>query len=375
MGFYLGGCEMTNEIQVLETNSIITAFNTENGIKSIIESIRDQVDDKINGVVWDFTKKKDRDLVASLAHKVARSKTAIDAEGKKLKEQYTVITDKIDAERKLAREALDAEKDRIRKPLTDWENAGKERKASHEGRIFGIKRLVELCEDQNSVFIQDQILALDVLIIDNFEEYEQEAKLAKFETLEKLRNILKTREIYEAEQAELEALRLAEQQRIQREHEERIAREATEKAQCEAEEKARLEAERVQREKLEAKQREARLQAEKESALLREEQLKQKAIDDAKQAELRAEAQAKQAEHNKQLAIRAERERIEFERLAKEEAERKAEQARLANVEHMRKINNDVLSVIVQTGITEEQAKAIIKMIAKNEVPHVKINY
>ncbi len=364
MGFYLGGCEMTNEIQVLETNSIITAFNTENGIKEIIESIRYQVDEKVNGVVWDFTKKKDRDLVASLAHKVARSKTAIDAEGKKLKEQYTVITDKIDAERKLAREALDAEKDRIRKPLTDWENAGKERKASHEGRIFGIKRLVELCEDQNSVFIQDQILALDVLIIDNFEEYEQEAKLAKFETLEKLRNILKTREIYEAEQAELEALRLAEQQRIQREHEERIACEATEKAQREAEEKARLEAERVQREKLEAKQREARLQAEKESALLREEQLKQKAIDDAKQAE-----------HNKQLAIRAERERIEFERLAKEEAERKAEHARLANVEHMRKINNDVLSAIVQTGITEEQAKAIIKMIAKNEVPHVKINY
>ena len=190
-------------ISILETNSIITAFNTENGIKSIIESIRDQVDDKINGVVWDFTKKKDRDLVASLAHKVARSKTAIDTEGKKLKEQYTVITDKIDAERKLAREALDAEKDRIRKPLTDWENAEKERKASHEGRIFGIKRLVELCDDQNSVFIQDQILALDVLIIDNFEEYEQEAKLAKFETLKKLRNILKTREIYEAEQAEL----------------------------------------------------------------------------------------------------------------------------------------------------------------------------
>ena len=369
---------MTNEIQVLETNSIITAFNTENGIKSIIESIRDQVDEKVNGVVWDFTKKKDRDLVASLAHKVARSKTAIDAEGKKLKEQYTVITNKIDAERKLAREALDAEKDRIRKPLTDWENAEKERVQKHLADIEKIKDFTHpsILHEMTAERIAEQIRMLDVLeICPLFEEYEQEAKLAKFETLEKLRNTLKTREIYEAEQAELEALRLAEQARIQQERDAQIAREATEKATREAEEKARLEAERVQREKLEAEQREARLKAEKESALLREEQLKQKAIDDAKQAELRAEAQAKQAEHNKQLAIRAERERIEFERLAKEEAERKAEQARLANVEHIRKINNDVLSVIVQTGITEEQAKAIIKMIAKNEVPHVKINY
>lgn len=355
---------MTNELQVLDQNEITTAFNSEDGIQAIIDNIRSQVDEKINGVVWDFSKKKDRDLVASLAHKVARSKTAIDAEGKKLKEQYTVITNKIDAERKLAREALDAEKDRIRKPLTDWENEDKERKASHEGRIFGIKRLIDLCENQDSVFIQDQISALDILAIDDFEEYEQEAKLAKFETLEKLRTILKAREIYEAEQAELEALRIAEQQRIQREHEERIAREATEKAQREAEEKARLEAERVQREKLEAEQREARLKAETEQALIREEKLKLKAIEDAKQAEI-----------NKQKAIEDERQRIEFERLAKEEAERKAEQARLANVEHMRKINNDVLSAIVQTGITEEQAKAIIKMIAKNEVPHVKINY
>ena len=358
---------MTNELQVIEQNEITVAFNTENGIQDIINNIRAQVDEKITGVVWDFTKKKDRDLVASLAHKVARSKTAIDAEGKKLKEQYTVITSKIDAERKLAREALDAEKDRIRKPLTDWENAEKERVQKHLADIEKIKDFAHpsVIHEMTAERIADQIRMLDVLeICPLFEEYEQEAKLAKFETLEALRVTLSSREKYEAEQAELEALRIAEQQRIQREHEERIAREATEKAQREAEEKARLEAERVQREKLEAEQREARLKAEKEQALIREEQLKQKAIADAEQAEI-----------DKQKAIESERQRIEFERLAKEESDRKAEQARLENVEHMRKINNGVLSALIQTGITEDQAKAIIKMIAKREVPNVSIHY
>ena len=357
---------MSNEIQILEVNAIVSAFNTENGIKSIVESIRSQVDEKINGVVWDFSKKKDRDLVASLAHKVARSKTAIDAEGKKLKEQYTVITNKIDVERKLAREALDAERDRIRQPLTDWEQAEKDRVAKHENAI---KEITDFLLPEN-INVDAEILASNIRYLEKvpmgtmFEEYEEKIKIAKLETLEALRTALASREKYEAEQAELERLRQAEQARQQQEYDAKIAREATEKAQREAEEKARQEAERVNREKLEAEQREANLKAEKEQALFREEQLKQKSIEDAKQAEV-----------NKKEAIEAERQRIEFERLTKEDAERKAEEARLSNIEYMRGINNEVLGALLKSGITEDQGKAIIKMIAKGEVPHVSIKY
>ena len=338
---------MSNELQVINQNEIAIAFNVENGIQSIINNIRNQVDEKINGVVWDFSKKKDRDLVASLAHKVARSKTAIDAEGKKLKEQYTVITNKIDAERKLARDMLDIERDRIRQPLTDWENAEKERKAKLENDISEIKRIAIAASEYDSTFTRNAISDLESRVIDSsFEEYEQEAKLAKLETLEVLRTALASREKYEAEQAELERLRQAEQARLQREHEERIAREAAEKATREAEEKARFEAERVQREKAESEQREARLKAEKEAAELR----------------------AVQAAEN-------ERKRIEAEQVAKAEAARKAEEARLANVEHMRQINNDVLQALISVGLSEDLAKAAIKAIAKNEIPHTSIKY
>ena len=43
----------------------------------------------------------------------------------------------------------------------------------------------------------------------------------------------------------------------------------------------------------------------------------------------------------------------------------KLEAQRKANIEHMRQINNDILSAMVKTGITEYQAKEIIKLIAK----------
>ncbi|MFW1829143.1 hypothetical protein ACG9X3_19515, partial [Acinetobacter sp. ULE_I092] len=119
------------ELQVLEQNVIVSAFNNANGIQAIVDQIKAQV----SSIVPDVTTAKGRKEIASLAYKVAQSKSAIDAEGKKLKEQYTVVTNQIDADRKFARDELDAERDRIRQPLTDWENAEKDRVAKHENAI------------------------------------------------------------------------------------------------------------------------------------------------------------------------------------------------------------------------------------------------
>lgn len=369
--------KMTNEIQVLDQNEIALAFNNDQGIQAIIDSIKLQVNEKFEGVVWDFSKKKDRDTVASLAYKVGRSKTAIDAEGKKLKEQYTVFTKKIDAERKLAREQLEAEQARIRKPLDDWEQAEKDRVAKNEAAIRAVRSLYdENTANQEAHVIKGYIFDLEKLEIDtSFEEFEQEAKLAKFETLEKLRTALAAREKYEAEQAELERLRKEQLKREQRERDEHIAKEAADKARIEAEAKALAEQRRVEREKKEAQEkaereqreaadREARLQAEKEAALLREEQLKQQAIEREKQAEI-----------DRKNAVEQERLRIEREQAAKEEADRKAEEARLANVEHMRSINNEILNKLCEIGLDEEQSKSVITAIAKNQIPNVTIKY
>ena len=348
------------EIQVLEQNSnaIVEAYKIEGGAQSLFDRIAEQA----RSVVPDLSTDKGRKAIASMARKVASSKTAFDAHGKELKEQYTVITSKIDADRKLFRDQCDALRDEIRKPLTDWENADKQRIIDIEVRINGLKQQFG---SSLSVDIQNDIDRIQAIEIDDsFMEFQDKAKLQKYETIELLSKLLAEAKESEAKQAELEALRIAEQERLQRERDERIAREAAEKATREAEEKARFEAERVQREKLEAEQREALLKAEKEAALLREDQLKQQAIEREKQAEI-----------DRQNAIEAERKRIEQEAQAKAEADRKAQEAREADKAHKKKVCDSILVELAKLNIDEQTGKDLIKAIYNNQIPNITIKF
>ena len=47
----------------------------------------------------------------------------------------------------------------------------------------------------------------------------------------------------------------------------------------------------------------------------------------------------------------------------------------MANVEHMRSINQEILNKLCAIGLDEDQAKAVINAIAKGQVPHVSIKY
>lgn len=353
---------MTAEIQVLEQNSnvIVEAYKVEGGAQSLFDRIAEQA----RSIVPDLSTDKGRKAIASMARKVASSKTAFDAHGKELKEQYTVITSKIDADRKLFRDQCDALRDEIRKPLTDWENAEKDRVQAIQDKIaqFDSGR-VDIGSPLDLII--SVIAEIEAIEIDeSFAEQQEHAKLKKYECLEVLRKVQVAREKYEAEQAELERLRQAEALRQQQERDAQIAREAAEKATREAEEKARFEAERVQREKLEAEQREARLKAEKEAALLREEQLKQQAIEREKQAEI-----------DRQNAIEAERKRIEREVREKEEAERKEQERREADKTHKKQVCDAILAELAKINIDEKIGKDLIKAIYNNQIPNIKITF
>lgn len=335
------------EIVAVEQPEIIEAFKVEGGTKALF----DRVSENARSVVFDMGVKKDRESLKSFAYSLARIKTTVDNHGKELvsgiKQQAAVI----DADRKFWRDNMELLQDEIRKPLTDFEQAEKDRVAKHENAIQAIKSFAnnDFLITASSSMIEGAIAAINDRVIDSsYEEYEEQAKLAKFETIETLRNALTETQALEAERAELERLRIAEQQRIQQEREAQIAREAAEKATREAEEKARFEAERVQREKAELEQREARLKAEKEAAELR----------------------AQQAAEN-------ERKRIEAEQAAKAEFERKAEEARLANVEHRRQINREALEAIkgVCPELSEPQVKSLVGAIISGLIPHVSIKY
>lgn len=352
-----------NELQVLEQNVIVAAFAKRGGTDELYEHIAQEV----RSHVPDVTTKKGRDAIGSLAMKVSKSKTLIEKCGKELVAEQKAQIKLIDDDRIAIVKKFDALRDEILAPRDAWEQAEKDRVEKHKSDIEKIRDFAHpsILHDMPANRIAEQIKMLDVLeICSLFEEFEQEAKIAKLETLEKLRTALTAREKYEAEQAELERLRQAEIERQQKERDEAIARQAAENARIEAEKKAQAEREQAEKLARESAEREARLKAEHEAAILREEKLKQQAIE-----------QAKQAETQKQQAIEAERLRIEAEQAAKIKADQEAEAARLANKEHMRSINREILNKFCEIGLDEGQAKAVITAIANNQVPHVSVKY
>lgn len=124
----------------------------------------------------------------------------------------------------------------------------------------------------------------------------------------------------------------------------------------------------------------AKLTAENEkiASLQREEKAKQDLIDAENQAEkdkARAIEQAQQAE-TKRLAD-VEQARInEVNRQAAElKVQQDAENARVANVEHVRGVNNLALNDLIELGLTENNAKIVVTAIAKKLISNVSINY
>jgi hypothetical protein len=343
-----------NELQVIDQNVIVAAFAKRGGTDELFEHIAQEV----RSHVPDVTTKKGRDAIGSLAMKVSKSKTLIEKCGKELVAEQKAQIKLIDDDRIAIVKKFDQLHDEILAPRDAWEQAEADRVAKHESVIARIKSFIDPAFMDHSNQVKGLIENLENLVVDSsLEEFEQEAKLAKFETLEKLRTALVAREKYEAEQAELERLRKEQLEREQRERDERIAKEAADKARIEAEAKALAEKqrfEREQKEQAELAERQQREAAEREARLISEKE----------EAELRA-----------QQAALIERQRIERLQAAKEAAERKAEEARLANVEHMRSINQEILNKLCAIGLDEDQAKAVITAIARNQIPNVSIKY
>ncbi|WP_151687311.1 hypothetical protein [Acinetobacter nosocomialis] len=343
-----------NELQVLEQNVIVAAFAKRGGTDELYERIAQEVCFHVP----DVSTKKGRDAIGSLALKISKSKTLIEKCGKELVAEQKAQIKVIDDDRISIVKKLDLLRNEVLAPREAWEQAEKDRVEKHQQVITGLKNNALVSSEATVSDIKEVISIVENTIVDSsLEEYEQEAKLAKLETLEKLRTTLSTREQYEAEQAELERLRKAEQERLQREHEQRIAHEAAERASLEAERKAKEEADRVEREKQEAiakAEREKRESAEREARLVAEKEA----------AELRA-----------QHAAEAERKRIEAEQAAKLEAERQAEEARQANQAHRKKICNEALKGLLDLDVDEAKGKEILQAINKGLVPHVSIKF
>ena len=249
------------DLVVIEKKNAMAVFTNNDQLDPLIEAIEKEA----RSLVPDVTTKKGRDAIASMAHKVARSKTYIDNAGKDLVAELKALPKQIDESRRVVRERLDALKDEVRRPLTEWE------------------------AEQERIKAEEAMNALHVEALAMNEEFDRQLA-ARIESDHEMALLMN--DAFDREQADKAAE--AERQRIA--HEEEIKRLAAAAAAREVEQRA-------QREREEAAHREAVLKAQ------------------AEQAERDRIAAVQKAEADKQAAIEAER------RKAQEEADVKHRKA------------------------------------------------
>lgn len=363
--------ESTDLIEIPKAN-VLEVFSADKGLAPYMAKIRAEID----AFVPDVSTQSGRDAIASIAYKVARSKTALDAVGKDLVADLKELPKKIDASRKAMRDTLDAWKDEVRAPLTAWEQAEEARQQRHQQGIEWFRLRADENRDLDAVELRVSIEAVTARTVDaSWEEYEAEAHRVKARAMDALTQALVAREKHDAEQAELARLRAVEAAREQKEREERIAREAAEQAQREADARAQAEREAVNLREQEAKaaadRRELELKLQAEQA--------EKAAAQAKADKIAAE---QRAEQDRLAAIEREKQAVEAARQAeiKRQADAKAaEEAETARREkdkaHKGNVNRAALDAFVAGGMPEECAKQAVTLIAKGQIPNVRITY
>ena len=329
------------ELVVIEKNNAMAVFTNNDQLDPLIEAIEKEA----RSLVPDVATKKGRDAIASMAHKVARSKTYIDNAGKDLVAELKALPKQIDESRRVVRERLDALKDEVRRPLTEWE------------------------AEQDRIKAEEAMNALHAEALAMNEEFDRQlaARIESDHEMALLMNDAFDRELAE-KKAEAERQRIAHEEEIKRQAEEKAKREAEEKHRAELEASARREAEeraakeRAERERIEAQQRAER---DRIAAELKAEADKQAAIE--------AERRKAQEEADR---IRREAEQREQARLAEEKRKADEQARREADVKHRKAVGTEIVkALLAKTSLTRDQAIEVLLAIKDGNIPHTGINY
>jgi hypothetical protein len=378
-----------------------------------LNPILERIKAEVRAIETDISTEEGRKAISSLAYKIARTKTFIDGQRVLLVAEEKKRLSAIDTEGRRVREELDALKEEVRKPLTDWENAEGARVGEHESRIAEIAamtRVSHFCIEN----IETTRRCLDERWNHNFQEFTKRATQAYDSARIHLQG--EEKRVHEAEAAQIESARLraeaeekarveretkiAEDARLKTEAEAKRREEAQAKAakqreddlaQAAAEEKSRLEREK--------KESEAKLQKSLDDARAKAQREKLAAEERERKASVHAQAQAAQdrvfwqqkteadriavenrAEAEREAAVKAERRRQEDIRKAEEDQRTAIAVEKLrreADQAHRREIHDEaILALLGQVpGLTNDSARSVIQAIARGLISFVSINY
>ncbi|HFN6001365.1 TPA: hypothetical protein ACHFOS_001016, partial [Klebsiella pneumoniae] len=253
---------------------------------------------------------------------------------KDLVAELKALPKQIDESRRVVRERLDALKDEVRRPLTEWE------------------------AEQERIKAEEAMLALHVEALAMNEDFDRQlaARIESDHEMALLMNDAFDREQAE-KKAETERQRIAREEEIKRLAEEKVKREAAEQAQREIDAAAAREREAIlAKERAEREQREAVEQAERE-----------------KQAAVEAERRKSQEEADR---IRREAEQREQARLAEEKRKADEQARREADVKHRKAVGTEIVkALLANTSLTRDQAIEVLTAVKDGRIPHTGISY
>jgi hypothetical protein len=173
--------------------------------KEALEAVICKIEEACRAEHHTIATRDGRERIKSQAYKISRSKTALDEVGKGLTEEARKLIDNTNALRKIATTRLDALKEEIRQPLTDWEAAEDARKQEIKDRInfeFGMRALPVSSAALRAIQSRVVIVELD----ETFGEFLADAVKAKDAFLRHLEG--KIQEAVREEEREAENARL-----------------------------------------------------------------------------------------------------------------------------------------------------------------------
>lgn len=316
--------------------------------ESVLPSLLAEIEAEIAALPIKLTTASGREAISSLSGSISSRKARIVEAGLALTEGWRKQTNAVNAIKKAASEGLDALRDKARQPLTDWEAAQKKRAAQITDALVFFAQAAVVPAGSTLESIAATVARVEAIQIGHeFGDSEARARQDKLNALARLDEARIGIVRANAERAELERLRAADQER------ERAAQAA--EAQRLADEAERERIASAERRATEAA--EAKVKAAADAEIAAERRKAQEAAD-ALAAEQRRQREAAEAEAARVAAVAAEDAR------------------RQADIEHRSTIMRAAKEALMEhAGLSEAAAKKVVHAITGGSIPAVTLKF
>ncbi|MGR3219242.1 MAG: hypothetical protein ACUZ8H_05410 [Candidatus Anammoxibacter sp.] len=380
--------QASQQLIVLEKLNPVDLFKP-NGLDSVLK----EIDEKARSVILaGIDTQKDRDNIRAIAAKVGSTKSTLQKIGTKYTETMRAAVKESNAERDRGVTILQTLQEDIRKPLTEYEEAEKQRVADADRAIEILSDCATFADDcahpSDSETIKTRIdelnlryenLSFSGFSEDDEQKYKNRADHIYNQTRRSLARKLEQELQHESDKKELAELRETQEKQRKKDEDDKIRQEAADKAKAEAEEKSRIERESSEKAAADTlaaeKEKSERVEREKKEAERKAEEERSAKIAALEKAETDKIEAKKQAQRDKEAAVQAEQDRL----VALGKREEAARKEREADKKHREKINNNAIAAIEEVPGLEELSEGyivqIIEAIAESKIPRVTISY